>query len=277
VGVDGRSGIDYGDLAFADEIRVRAGAGHHAGIRRGEARDVSVEPLRHARLDDEARLSRLLRIGPVDLEIRRIGAAEQALRAFVVERPDCGVHFDVAKAAHVLDRGRCGCELCNVAERCASRKDDFDLVALVALQGFARVDPEAVHGFALVVRTVLAVRRARDEEARIEAPRSPRRRDPVAEVDDLVGRDVQIFLLQQRCERALARVERFAPFFERMRALRRDRLAVLPHRDQDAGFLEAFTRGGDPVGKASFGQAELRARLRVGEADHAPGCARVAV
>jgi hypothetical protein len=71
--------------------------------------------------------------------------------------------------------------------------------------------------------------------------------------------------------------QRLAPFFERARTFRRDRAPVLLRSDQDPGFLEALARGSDPVREAAFGKAELRARLRIGEAGHAPCCARIAI
>jgi hypothetical protein len=50
------------------------------------------------------------------------------------------------------------------AERRSRRKDDFDLLALVPFQRFARADPEAVHRLGLVVRAVLAARRAGEKK-----------------------------------------------------------------------------------------------------------------
>src|SRR6185436_15406365 len=98
----------------------------HPGIRRGEARDEPVEPLRDAGLDDEAGLSALPGIGPVDFEVRRIRAPEQTRRAFVVERPYRGVYLDVVETARVFERGCRGGELRDIPQRNARREDDFD-------------------------------------------------------------------------------------------------------------------------------------------------------
>ncbi|MNC91313.1 hypothetical protein D3C83_75500 [compost metagenome] len=60
------------------------------------------------------------------------------------------------------------------------------------------------------MRAGLAGGRQREEEARVEAPRAARRRDPVAVVGDLVRVDIQVFLLQKLAERQAAGIQ-FVP------------------------------------------------------------------
>ena len=73
-------GIDHGEFFFPDEVGIGAGPGHHPGIRRDQPRDMAVEALRHAGDQVVARLPALLGIAPVDLEVRRVAAPEDAAR-----------------------------------------------------------------------------------------------------------------------------------------------------------------------------------------------------
>ena len=45
MGIDGRTGIDYGYLVAADQVAVGPGSGHGAGIRRHQALHLIAEPL----------------------------------------------------------------------------------------------------------------------------------------------------------------------------------------------------------------------------------------
>src|SRR4051812_2081518 len=80
----------------------------------------------------------------------------------------------------------------------------LDLAALAALERLARRDPQVVHRLVGVVASLLALRRGGDEEARVEAARASRRGDPVAEVGELARGNVEVFLLEQLAEWAIA-------------------------------------------------------------------------
>src|SRR5205823_15044376 len=112
--------------------------------------------------------------------------------------------------------------------------DQLDLAARGALERLVRRNPECVHRFRRVVRRLLPLRRKRDEEARIEAPRAAGRRHPVADVAELTRREVEVVLLEQLDEWPVA-VAREPP-----RALGRDELAVRVAREQNAGLLVAL-------------------------------------
>ncbi len=267
--LDRRSRVDHRNLVLTDEIGVGAGSRHRAGVGRGDARHQPVEALRDAGLDDEAGGAFFFRIAPVDLEVGRIGAPEQALRALVVEGPAGGVHLDVAEAARVLQHVARRAKGGEVAQRAARRENQLDLLALVPLERLARAHPDAVHGFRAVVRALLARRRAGDEEARAEAARPARRGDPVAVVGDFLRVDEKPFAFQEFAEGQGARVQGFSRGFQFFSPRGIDGKALLVESQQDARLFEALARRGDPVGEAARSEAQARARLRVVEAAHA--------
>ena len=127
----------------------------------------------------------------MDLEILRIGAAEDLL-ALLAKRDAGTVFLDFVQRTHMAQRLARGGEVLQHAERVARGVHQLDLAAGAALERLARCDPKRMHGFVRVVRALLAFRRDGEEEARIEAPRASRRRDPVAEIGELGCRQVEI-------------------------------------------------------------------------------------
>ena len=108
------------------------------GIRRDEARDVAVELLRDARDEVVGRLAGFLRIAPVDLEVRRVGAAEQ-LRPFAPVRPAGAVDLDVLqRARRTRSAARGSAKRREVLQRCPASRDHFDLAPLAARERFLR-------------------------------------------------------------------------------------------------------------------------------------------
>ena len=262
--------VDDRELVLADQIGVGAGSRHHAGVRCGEPRHVAVEALGDARLDDEAGVALFFRIAPVDLEIRRVGAPEQTLRAFMVERPAGGIDLDVAEALRVLERRLRRLDGSEVLERAAGRKDQFNFAAPAALERVARADPEAVHRLGPVVSAFLSRRRASDEEARAEAPRPARGGDPVAVVGDVLSVNEKVLLFQEFAEQQRSGIQGFAERFQRFGPPWIDWTVAVIKSQKNSRLLEALARRGDPVRKAARRQAEARAGPRVIQAAHAP-------
>src|SRR6185503_17800207 len=124
-------------------------------------------------------------------------------------------------------------------------ENEFDLAALAALERIARADPGAVHGFRAIVRAILAFGRAGDEEARAEAPRPSRGRDPVAVVGDVLRVDVEVFRFEQFAERQLALVQGRAEMLQLRGALRVDRGILCIEGEKNPRFLETFARRGN--------------------------------
>src|SRR3989454_12674369 len=81
----------------------------------------------------------------------------------------------------------------------------------------------------------------RSEEARVEAPRASRRRDPVGVIGELARGDIEIFLLQQLDERPRAQMHEL---FDMGGG---NLLAVPAAKQRHAGVLEASAPGGDVV------------------------------
>src|ERR671915_341129 len=100
--IDGRAWIDHRDIVH--DVAVRPRTGHDAGVRRGEPGYPAVEALGLARDEIVGRLAGLLRIAPVDLEVRGFAAPED-LRPVPALRPAGAVLFDLGQRARVLERG----------------------------------------------------------------------------------------------------------------------------------------------------------------------------
>ncbi len=81
-------------------------------------------------------------------------------------------------------------------------------------------------------------------------------------VGEAVGRDVEVFALEQLEETLAVRKQRRRPRCGH-------RLAVALHGEQHAGFLEALAHRGDVVREAPGRQAEALAGLHIAEADRA--------
>src|SRR3989454_10471484 len=99
----------------------------------------------------------------------------------------------------------------------------------------------------------------RSEEARVEAPRASRRRDPVGVIDGLARGDIEIFLLQQLDERTRAQMhELFGMGGGNL-------LAVPAAKQRHPGFLEAFAHRGDVIlGRRLGRQAAENSSLQIG-------------
>jgi hypothetical protein len=149
----------------------------------------------------------------VNLEIGRVGAAEN-LRPLFALRPAGAVLFHIGQRACVLEGLANVWKPCQVLQRRLSRIHELDLAARGPLERFARADPDVVHCLRGIVRALLACRRKRDEKTCVEAPRAAGRGDPVPEVGEITGRDVEVFFLEQVAERL------FAPLHEALGALR---------------------------------------------------------
>ena len=255
------SRVDHRQLVLANQVGVGARPGHHARVRRDEARHPAVQALRHARREVVSRLARLLGIAPVDFEVRRVGAPEQ-LRAVLALGPAGPVGLDFRARDHRLHRLRGAREPLQVVERGTRGEYQFDLATLAAIKRVSGSDPQLVHRFVLVVRAFLPFGRNRDEEARVEAPRRAGRGDPVAVVGQLAVRNVQAFIFQQLGERPAAVASEGSRAFG----------GNLPGgvvQQENAGFLEALPHGGDPVWRKQV-RANVLAR-RVGRIERAAG------
>src|SRR5262249_8110954 len=151
-----------------------------------EPGDMAVEALGDAGHEVVARLAAFLRIAPVDLEVGRVAAAEDA-RALASLRPAGAVGRNLAEAHGVLERRA------RLGEARESRKGlargvcRRGLAAVGALERLARLDPEVVHRLRGIVGAFLARRCKRDKKARIEAPAAPGLGDPVAIVREGAG------------------------------------------------------------------------------------------
>src|SRR5262249_6395945 len=149
-----------------------------------DAADPAVEPLGLAGDEVVGGLAAFFRIAPVDLEVGRIGTPEN-LRPVLAGGPAGAVFLDVGQAAREFESGARIDAAREILERLLRRVDELDLTARAALERFLGRDPDVVDRFARIVRALLAFGRERDEEARVEAPRASRRRDPVAEVREI--------------------------------------------------------------------------------------------
>src|SRR2546426_11676454 len=99
----------------------------------------------------------------------------------------------------------------------------------------------------------------RDEEARVEASRASRRRDPVGVIAELARGDVEIFLLQQLDERTRAQMH------ELLGMGGGDLLAVPAAKQRHPGLLEAFAHRGDVIlGRQLGRQAAENSSLQIG-------------
>ena len=76
--IDGRARVDDDQIVPADQIRVRAGTGHHARIRRDDARDERIELLGNAGQQVIRRLRAFAWIAPMDFRISGIVAANSS-------------------------------------------------------------------------------------------------------------------------------------------------------------------------------------------------------
>jgi hypothetical protein len=110
----------------------------------------------------------------------------------------------------------------------------------IAAERVARRDPAPVAGFVAAMAGALAVRKRRDEEARIEPARLPDRRDPVREVGQRrqVGRQPEP--PKERSERAAAP----QPVPQPLQLVRPRRSAAGVTRQQDTGLLEQLAQRG---------------------------------
>jgi len=212
----------------------------------------------------------------VDLEVLRVAAAKERLRAVGRQRPARAVGLDFG-FARVFQRVLGARKARHVRQRVLGGEHQVHGAARLALERLLRAQPEAGDQLGAVVRAVLPVRRQREEKTRVEAPRAPRRGDPVAEVGEVVRAQQQPLLFEELGEVELAGEEHAAELRELRHARRVQRMAVLALRQQDAGFLEAFAHRGHPVGDPARGDAEARVGFLFRQAVHAAQHARVLV
>src|SRR5437762_1819700 len=126
------------------------------------------------------------------------------------------------------------------AERRPCRRRKRNDAGAAALDRIGGVEPLAMARLALVMDGRLPLRRARDEEARIEASRFNFRSDPVREIRELVERQADTFRANDLPEGDLPR-EEVAPISgEALHGPCRQRA-----RQQHAGFFEQFTERRD--------------------------------
>ena len=257
-----RAGVDHCEFFFSEEVGIGAGTRHHPGIRSDQPRDMAVEPFGDAGDQIVARLPALLRIAPVDLEVRRVAAPEDA-RALASLGPAGAVGGNLDQAHGVFEGAARLGEAREVRERLARGVDQLDLAALAARERLSRLDPEVVDRLGGVVRAFLPRGREGDEEARVEAPAAPGLRDPVAVVGERAGGNVQVLALEQLEERTRTLLH------ELLRARRKHRVSVRVAGEQHAGLLEALAYRGDVIGQPAARESQPLVRLRLGEAEHA--------
>ena len=268
VRIDRGTRVDHRDPRYrvAEQIRVRARPGHHAGIRRGEPHDSRRDPHRHARQDLVGGGAFALRIELADLGVRVVARHEE-LRAVAPGREPRRHRRHRARRVRVVERVGDAGEFREQLERLQRREHELDVTARMPLQREVRNDPFMRHRLARVVHRPLVLGRRGDEEARVVAARPAGLGDPVREIGEPIGRQPHAERGDHRAERRLARVQR-AP--QARRVLARDRRVEVQQLVARVGvqepcLLEALADRADPVGKTAGRDLEAQAGLRVVE------------
>ena len=258
--IDHRAGIDHRDArrGVAEQIGVRARAGHRARVRRGQAADSRRHLHRHAGHDLVRSVAFPVRVQLADLGIRVVPRHQQ-LRAGAPRRRPRRHRRHRPGRARVGHRVRDAPEARQELERLDRREQELDRACRLALERDARRQPFVIDRLVTVVHRPLMLGRGGDEEARVVAAGAARLGDPVREIREPVGGEPQ-------AARRDHRTEAFRLARRRVEA-RQLRAGV---GIEEPGLLEALAHRADPVREPAGRNAEPPARVRVVE----PGAGR---